>query len=128
MRALVVRSMLLFGLAVAAAAQPGIENSKKPFANFEVEVVTLTHRGLEPQRIVRKPGAFRLVLRNFLDGKSTQFEIVDVSGAKKKEVEDNKEKARQVQELLELSPGSYTLRLRTQPNVQMQIVIDPNQK
>jgi hypothetical protein len=120
--------VLLAVVASVAGAQPGIATSSRAVANFEVEVVTLTKGGFEPKRIVRKPGAFRLVLRNFLDGKTTPFEIVDSSGVKRKDFEDNKNRAKQVQEQLDLGPGTYTLRLRTQPTIQMQIVIDPNQR
>jgi hypothetical protein len=111
-----------------ASAQSNPGNGQRRFATFEVEVVTLTEKGFEPSRIVRPPGEFRLVLRNFRPEKVSDFEILDDRGAKKKDLQDNKDKAKQIHEQLDLGPGTYMLRLRNQPSTRIQIVIDPNKR
>lgn len=110
------------------AAQPGAVTSKLQPAPFEVEVVILDERGFQPARIVRKPGPFRLVFKNFREGKLAEFEIVDERGTQQKAVSDNKEKAKNWNEQLEFSPGTYRLRLKNLPDLSMQIVIDPNKR
>ena len=104
------------------------QQSNKPIANFEVEVVTLDHQGFRPTRIVRRPGLFHLVVRDVTGKTAANFEIVDDKDERKASPVLDKGKAKAWNGQLTLNPGVHTLRLIGAPTVAMTITIDPSRR
>ncbi len=114
---------LLYSLAPSLSAQA------QRLSNLEVEVITLTHQGFHPSILIRKPGTFRLVLSNISSSSRTSdFDIVDDRGAARKTISLDLDKVRHASDQIELPPGTYALRLRSQPSISLSITIDPNRK
>lgn len=124
-----LRHMLwLLLVASSVLGQPGLGKSSRVVSKIQVEVVTYTPDGFSPNRIVRPPGDFHLVMRG-LDGPVADLiEIVDERGEAKKNLDVAKTRSRWVNSLLSLNPGVYSLRIAEKPSVKMTIVIDPDKK
>lgn len=123
--------VVLFAMYVGAGclpAQPGLSVGAARISTIEVELVTLTPQGFNPRRIVKRPGVFRLVLKDTRGTSTTEFEIVNDRGAQQKGLLLDKERTRHWNDQIDLPPGTYSLRSKLQPALAMQIVIDANGK
>ena len=128
-----IRAMFFLVLASFSApmevhAQPGLSIAPSKLSVVESEIIVMTHRGFEPRLITRRSGNFRLLLFDIRGNAVTDFEIVDDKGASKQNPKIDKSKAKRLSQELDLSPGTYSLRLRDQPAISMQLVIDPSAK
>lgn len=95
-------------LPASAPAQDDPQPGRRVRSQIEVEVVTITPRGIEPAEITRPAGRFLLVVDNRSDLEGVTLRLDRETGARMHEVPMAREKW-DWNQVVDLQPGSYLL-------------------
>ncbi len=111
-------------LAASASAQDDPQPGRRVRSQIEVEVVTITPRGIEPAEITRPAGRFLLVVNSETDLPGLTFRLDRENSGRLREVPMPREKPDWNAEI-DAHPGAYVITEADHPEWTCRITITP---
>jgi hypothetical protein len=95
---------------------------RRPIADFESELITITPHGFEPRELTRPPGQFLLLIDNRSDLAATLLSLTREAGPRTHEMHVPREEPNW-SEVVDLQPGNYVLTEANHPRWECRITI-----